>query len=499
MIAIAFKFNANRYHATQWGRHVNEGVLEWPPSPWRILRCLVSTWRRTLPDTSLDEVFPILQALANELPSFRLPPAAAAHTRHYMPLFEGNAPKSAMVIDSFIAIQPEGELVAVWPDTELAPVQKATLASILGNLWYLGRAESWCEARLMESASGVEINSRPLENGVLPSGDVDAVRVLVPATGRPLHMIDLCVETGELRSGGRIDPPGAQWVLYTRPSDCFSPRYGSTSYGNRVSNVVRFAVSGAVRPLVTDAMQIAELARRSAMSQYGRANQDAASPTLSGKAASGAPLTDHQHAFYLPTDEDEDGKIDHLTVWAPRGFDDSELDALSSMRMLNPGGGRPPLQLVFQSCGVEDEYRKDVSIFREFSTWRSITPFVLNRHVKLRGPKDSKQFVDGPEDQLRKEIQRRNSITASLEHVEVKAPQHPIELKNARGFRPIEFYRWRRNGGGHGQGTYNFRIVFDAPVAGPIALGYACHFGLGLFVPDESKGEHNGYNNQASD
>ena len=45
MLAIRFDFTANRYHATQWGRHVNEGVLEWPPSPWRILRAIVATWQ----------------------------------------------------------------------------------------------------------------------------------------------------------------------------------------------------------------------------------------------------------------------------------------------------------------------------------------------------------------------------------------------------------------------------------------------------------------------
>jgi len=40
VIAISFKFPAGRYHATPWGRHVNEGAVEWPPSPWRILRAL---------------------------------------------------------------------------------------------------------------------------------------------------------------------------------------------------------------------------------------------------------------------------------------------------------------------------------------------------------------------------------------------------------------------------------------------------------------------------
>ncbi len=37
-VIIKLTFPAGRYHATPWGRHVNEGVAEWPPSPWRLLR-----------------------------------------------------------------------------------------------------------------------------------------------------------------------------------------------------------------------------------------------------------------------------------------------------------------------------------------------------------------------------------------------------------------------------------------------------------------------------
>ena len=29
-----------------------------------------------------------------------------------------------------------------------------------------------------------------------------------------------------------------------------------------------------------------------------------------------------------------------------------------------------------------------------------------------------------------------------------------------------------------------FKIEFENPVAGPIAIGYGSHFGLGLFVPE---------------
>jgi len=43
MPLIELRFPAGRYHATPWGSHVNEGAVEWPPSPWRLLRALIAT------------------------------------------------------------------------------------------------------------------------------------------------------------------------------------------------------------------------------------------------------------------------------------------------------------------------------------------------------------------------------------------------------------------------------------------------------------------------
>jgi CRISPR-associated protein Csb2 len=38
--------------------------------------------------------------------------------------------------------------------------------------------------------------------------------------------------------------------------------------------------------------------------------------------------------------------------------------------------------------------------------------------------------------------------------------------------------------GSCGQGlTYGFTIEFAQDIAGPLNLGYGCHFGLGLFIP----------------
>ncbi len=41
MIVLELRFPAGRFHATPWGRHVNEGAVEWPPSPWRLMRALI--------------------------------------------------------------------------------------------------------------------------------------------------------------------------------------------------------------------------------------------------------------------------------------------------------------------------------------------------------------------------------------------------------------------------------------------------------------------------
>ena len=327
MLAIRFTFTANRYHATQWGRHVNEGVLEWPPSPWRILRAIVATWRRTLPEMSSDRVRLVLDKLASEYPKYHLPTASTGHTRHYMPYYEGLRERTTMVIDSFVAIKPKAPVFAIWSNFEADPQQRADLNRILQNMPYLGRAESWVEATL--DSDYREVNSYALESGTLPEGDWEIARTLVPR--EPVSLEVLEVETSALRGGGRIDPEGAQWWPYVRRPDCFTsfrasrPQLRERGAG---ATVVRFALAGKVRPMAFDTLRWGELARKCAMSQYGRQNDGAKSPKLSGKDASGKPLEGHQHAFYLPTDEDGDGQLDHLTVWTPGGLEEREFQAV---------------------------------------------------------------------------------------------------------------------------------------------------------------------------
>ena len=60
-------------------------------------------------------------------------------------------------------------------------------------------------------------------------------------------------------------------------------------------------------------------------------------------------------------------------------------------------------------------------------------------------------------------------------------------MGRTRSFRPLPFRRGRRKPGDDGanRATAAFRLEFDRDVAGPLCLGHASHFGLGLFLPAE--------------
>src|SRR5262245_57492541 len=121
MLAIAMTFPAGRYHAPPWGRHVNECVPEWPPSPWRLLRALVAVWKRKCPAFPEDRVRALLTALAAP-PAFDLPPAAVGHVRHYLPWGKKGPADRTLVLDPFVAVARAAPVVAVWPDADLDPV-----------------------------------------------------------------------------------------------------------------------------------------------------------------------------------------------------------------------------------------------------------------------------------------------------------------------------------------------------------------------------------------
>src|SRR6516162_5337489 len=165
MPVIDLYFPASRLHATPWGRHVNEGAVEWPPSPWRILRALIATWHLKNRDAfDYDSLSSLVTALAEKLPRYCLPSASLGHTRHYMPYLEGSKAKTTKVFDTFVHVAAGYPMRIFW-DVALTPEQKGALRLLLQSLSYFGRAESLVEARLVAKAEETGTIARPLAEG----------------------------------------------------------------------------------------------------------------------------------------------------------------------------------------------------------------------------------------------------------------------------------------------------------------------------------------------
>ena len=492
MILIELQFTSGRYHATPWGRNVNEGDVEWPPSPFRLARALVDAWKRKRPDWPEERVEPILTALAGT-PSFFLPPASAGHTRSYLSSNEKDADRKQLIFDAFVAVE-SGRRVILGFQSDLGEESLGDLAILLGDLNYLGRSESWIKASLAESISELSWNCIPMD-GDSTDQRFEAVQVACllepqaysqlahrPARkkivrGKPAAsdeacswMEALCYSTKDLLKEGWSSHPALKMVTYARNGDGLVPRVRRQLTQAPIGfRCAKYALWCKVPPRIEETFPFAKRVREHLMGIHKVLNgndPNRVSARFSGKCADGSPSMGHTHAFYVPLDEDRDGRLDHLLVYSREPFDETELVALDRLRSMWQSHGRPDVRFVLTSltdCPPQVASR----------TWVSATPFITVRHYrKGRGTFD---------EWLRSEIVRECQLhglphPAAIEWI-------PTTVGGNREVRWFEFKRHYKDESplsGHG-----CTLVFDAPVAGPFTIGSLCHYGLGLFVPME--------------
>lgn len=510
MIAFAFSFPAGRYHATPWGRHANEADVAWPPEPVRILRALIATWWRKadharFPKTMLDG---LIDALAAEPPVFSLPEAVHAHARAFMP-----APTDKKLIyDAFLCFDKDSEMVAAWPGVTLTAEQEALAMHLLARVGYLGRAESWADGRIAVNWDG-EINSCPRSMSTPWSADtvpVDIVAPLKPTAWAelrarlapnlkgmtkskrtameatlPERLSDaLAVDTGAWQKAGWSNPPPLFKIVYDRPP--VGPLPSSRRRGKSVRpgqpgrpEVARFVLAGRPQPRIAVALKVGEIARWALMSGGGDPP-----PEFSGRDADGPQRDDpaHAHAFFLPEDADDDGWIDHLIVYCRNGFSSEarrRLDRLNRLWLAHGrtgeegDRGRKEWRLALEDIAAPEAFGQVSALLRSSRTWTSVTPYLMPWHTK-------RNF--GVVEQITHEIERRG-ISPTVTNVTV------LNQSDLR-MRAIKFHRIRSRRGLTQPDTLGrfLSLTTAMPVVGPLALGFACHYGLGLFAAaDESR------------
>ena len=451
MVNIELRFPAGRFHATPWGRHVNEGSVEWPPSPWRLVRALTATWHLKNKDGSGDDAAlrALLTKVTSVLPTYQLPRASAGHTRHYMPINEGRNEKRTKVFDTFL--HPAGAVKIAW-EVDLDENHTAQLATLLKNLSYFGRAESLVEATLLPDGSSIEPNAHPIEENAVLAKDQEIVRLLAPMSldayakwrderiaasqtsgasvtrdgkrraskkssvgALPADVFEaLFANTGDLQRAGWNFPPGSQFVSYTRPRHIFEvePIRRASPARKTLPRVARYAIASAVLPRITQTISVAERVHQSLVKFSSNA------PVFTGRDCDGSLATGHRHAhIFCESSGERRDAITHVTVYAPMGFDAEARLVLKRLHSVWGHGGHD-LQLVLLGIGDRGDFAHTESgslLFSESTTWQSLTPFVPTRHPKNYRDGRPKLDVEGwhigsPEDDLRRLIRESGDI-----------------------------------------------------------------------------------------
>lgn len=529
MPTLKLRFPGGRYHATLWGHHVNEGVIEWPPSPWRLLRALIACG---FSSQGWTEIPPIAEQLINKLagvlPSYRLPEASAAHSRHFMPLgaLKKGREQTTLVFDTWANVG-DGQVSIYWP-CELTSEEIALLSQLTSALGYLGRSESWVEAELIAECR-FDFTAFPFRDGAHPGRNYEQVALLaavapdeylswrketttqilttitLPESTRKLSAKQLAKYDAERvqavspypsdllaclvkdtvwwKRRGWSRPPGSQQVLYWRRSDSLQICVPQPSKPHRPAMLTTMLLSlstssgrRSALPPVSRTLPQAELFHRAVVGRVGNGFR-VDCPELTGKDEHNRPRRDHDHTHTIPLDLDADGHLDHLLIYARMGLRAHAQRAVRSVREMWTKGGAGNLQIAVVGQGelsvlrqlrhpFNNQVERVLGPAEGARVWENLTPFVLPRFLK-RSDKNS----------------LLGQINAEL--ISHRLPAAETATIDPRLTQELRHYVRRRIHGGtppNRDEGYGIRLEFAEPVVGPILLGYASHYGLGLFA-----------------
>ncbi len=491
VIGISFRFAAGAHPVPL--EYPLESDVEWPPSPWRLLRALaITAIHMRLHASSLGALHSLVEALSLEPPVYTLPPGAEIARRGA----EGHAPR-------FVLRVPRPSALCVsWPHLTLTRAELEILERILAEFPSAWSAEDWLCCDVLHDLPD-RVDARPVS--FTDTGEEEAHRVLMQwlcplpshvwvnasssgtIAGRRLaHLFDALTQVAD-----GVPTPAAQRVTYAvQGFAARESRRTRRSYRLLVAreqvNAARYAIAAASRPRVTDALDISEVFHQSILSRYDD-REEPAPLIITGHEPNepgAVSRRGHQHVFVLPEDLDHDGLLDHVLIYAQEPFPEGVIAALERIRTLVTPDWWPGPKRRWR-VSLEDLWRvpragealapmPEDHLIGPARIFASITPYLHPWHAKHGGTKF------GPVEQIRKELKLRGLP----EPVAIT----PLAAAHVAG-QPVPAHKFRRLRYGKRQnipgrwGSF-WRLEFAEPVYGPIALGANCHFGMGLFAAD---------------
>lgn len=455
---------------------------DWPPQPDRIFSALVAAWaargERAEEAAALQwlEAQPVPRLLASDhavrhAPVSFVPPNDAqtgkSGDRKVMPAFRARQPRR------FPAARPhDPTLHLFWPDACPDAATMRALQGVAGDTAYIGHSASLtrCHFRHVPAVDVPENAGWPRRR-IYP-GRFTELRQRFDSKQRPLRGFDV------------LPPPAKPEPVAASP---FAERW-----------LILDHVDGTM-PDIRAAALVAKAIRDTLMSGYRQIGLGAQIPAIvSGHQSDGAPLAG-PHIAIVPLSFTgylhADGHVLGYAIIPPRGSNlVADVDfrrALRKVTELREEGkrllGLHRFGLDLALAGEADGLRRSLDpqeYTRPSRTFATVTPIVLDRHLKQKGEERQQEIID--------------QIIAACRHVGLPAPDivvpdrhsavegaYSVPAPGASATVP----RWHLPGAlAHRQLTHAV-LRFPEKVTGPVILGAGRFAGLGLCRPLDEKKE----------
>lgn len=447
-------------------------VPDWPPQPDRVFSALVASWagrgeapeeRKALEWLERQNAPDVVAGDATHRTTVEVfvPPndlRASRAAKTYLRVLPERRPRQPR---RFPAARPDNPTMALCWRAEPEHVVLAALQSIARDVPYIGHSASLTRCRFSIGE---------------PSG-----------TGQPARLWVYGGRLQELKRAHVANPvrpmiaPGAA-VSRPVPQPTVPPR-----------DWLVLEIVGGETPDIRAAPVLCRLLRQAVMSGYSRAGLGAAIPAaVSGHDADGAPTTD-DHLAIAPMSfagfPHADGRLMGFALIPPRNlglldlpgflrafeavapFDEARERRVLSLKVK---GSLMPLQL----APATTDGPRSLSprpYLKEARVWGSVTPMVLDRHLKRRDDEEIRRLV--AEACVRADLlppEPARIVVGKHAAVDGAAAAWP----SARG---PKWLRWRLPPSLTTRWLTHAVIDFGQPVPGPVLLGAGRFNGLGLF------------------
>jgi len=501
MFAIAWRYLTGRCVASDFA---SRNMAEWPPHPDRVFQAMVAAWGERGEDAEERSALEWLESLeppalivpepqcipdpvtayvpVNDVEASRRESQSGEYGKTLGQILPAMRPKqersfpSVIVGDSICAL--------VW-ENDMPKTRKPTLERLCAAVGRIGHSSSLVHCWIADQAPPP--THRPSRNG----GRKD-MTLRVMERGRFSQLIThhrACMEAG--RYSG---PPLARQLPYVSIR-----QETGVFHGSFAAPLLVFMQQKGKIFTVHQALELA-LAFRALLIPKAESIGEGARELVSGHAANGSPLHRNHVAFLPMADvghEYADGHLLGMAIAYPRDLRPDEEDGIMkavALSMDDKGelqlnlGRMGEMRLRLEDGSVTPQALRSSTWCRESAAWATVTPVVLDRMSKA-GSKDRDAWAveqvgatcvrQGLPLPIRIEVSPVPYIEGSLPcyRKSLKGTERSAATDAAVFFPPLI----RHNG--QSNWMLHARLVFPAPVFGPLVLGAGRYRGYGLLKP----------------